>query len=465
MNTKAPTESAPQGWLRHKRHALAHTFAHSLRFRLVALFLLLALGMAGIFVAGMQFALGVGWRDVARPVMVDYIDRLAADIGSPPSVERAQALVQRLPLRVRISGPNVNWRSDPETPDYQRHWRDDHRWHADEPRLLERTTADGHRIEFGLSVAAWAERPRNIGWITLGALLLLTTLAYLRVRKLLRPLDDIGQGVRRFGAGEFDQPIAVQRPHHPDELGELAQTVNTMATDIAQMLDAKRGLLLAISHELRSPLTRARLHTELLPETADVQPSRDALLRELSLMRDLVTDLLESERLATPHAALHREVVDLGAVAREVVQRLAAAHPQALAIALEVEADLPPLLLDPTRMRLLLRNLLDNALRHGAGATQGPVLTVQRSALGTVRVSVRDFGPGVPEEHIAQLAQAFYRPDTARGRAGDGGGGVGLGLYLCRLVVQAHGGILHVENSHPGLRISFEFSVAARPEG
>lgn len=463
MSSQVSTSPPSQSWLRQKRSALAHTVAHSLRIRLVALFLMLALGMAGVFVAGMQFAIGVGWRDVARPVLVDYIDRLAADIGSPPSVEQAQALVQRLPLRVRISGPQVNWRSDPESPDYQRHWRDDHRWHADEPRLLERTTADGHRIEFGLSVAAWAERPRNIGWVTLAALLLLTTLAYMRVRKLLRPLDDIGQGVRRFGAGEFGQPIPVKRPHHPDELGELAQTVNTMATDIAQMLDAKRDLLLAISHELRSPLTRARLHTELLPESADVQPSRDALLRELTVMRDLVSDLLESERLAVPHAALHCEKVNLGAVAREVAQAMASAHPMPLPIALDLAPNLPHLMLDPTRMRLLLRNLLDNALRHGASATEGPVLTMQLNASGAVRVSVRDFGPGVQDAQIAQLAQAFYRPDAARGRVGESGG-VGLGLYLCRLVVQAHGGRLHVENSHPGLRISFELSANGFPK-
>ena len=77
-------------------------------------------------------------------------------------------------------------------------------------------------------------------------------------------------------------------------------TINTMGADIRQMLDAKRALLLAISHELRSPLTRARLNTELLPDTSEVQPSREALLRDLALMRDLVTDLLESERLASP---------------------------------------------------------------------------------------------------------------------------------------------------------------------
>ena len=74
------------------------------------------------------------------------------------------------------------------------------------------------------------------------------------------------EGARRFGAGQFEPPIPVQHARHPDELSELAQTVNHMAGDIRQMLDAKRTLLLAMSHELRSPLTRARLNAELLPE-------------------------------------------------------------------------------------------------------------------------------------------------------------------------------------------------------
>ena len=121
---------------------------------------------------------------------------------------------------------------------------------------------------------------------------------------MLRPLDDIRAGALRFGAGEFGtSPFRCSHARSPDELGELAATINTMGSDIHQMLEAKRALLLAISHELRSPLTRARLNTELLPETPEVQPNREALLRDLALMRDLVTDLLESERLASPHAA------------------------------------------------------------------------------------------------------------------------------------------------------------------
>eukprot|EP01036_Dinobryon_divergens_P042816 gene42816-56912_t len=221
-------------------------------------------------------------------------------------------------------------------------------------QLLQRTTADGHRIEFGLNDAAFERRPRLVGY-TLTALLVLTLLAFLYVRRLLRPLDHIRQGALRFGAGEFGQPIPVRHPQRPDELGELAATINTMGQDIHQMLEAQRALLLAISHELRSPLTRARLNTELLPESDEITPQREALLRDLSEMARLISDLLESERLAGRHAALHREPTDPVALAREVVDALAPTHPGA-AIELDLAAGLPALNLDRTRMRLLLRH-------------------------------------------------------------------------------------------------------------
>ena len=96
-------------------------------------------------------------------------------------------------------------------------------------RLLTRTAADGHRIDFGLSIKPWRERPRFIGWATLATLLLLTWAAYAYVRRLLRPLDDIGAGARRFGGGDFAQPIPVRRQ---DELGDLASDVNAMAANI-----------------------------------------------------------------------------------------------------------------------------------------------------------------------------------------------------------------------------------------
>jgi signal transduction histidine kinase len=415
---------------------------HSLGARLVMLFLLFALAVTVTFLFGMQSALRFGWHDYARPLVSDYVDTLVLQIGTPPDVDKARALAARLPLRIRIDGPLVNWSSHPnERRDERRHFARPDRERS--PWRPVRLLADGHRISFGLANPARGDdspedEPRLIGWVTLAALLVLTTLAYLTVRRLLRPLNDIRAGALRYGNGDFSQPIPTRRR---DELGDLAAQINGMADGLHHMLDAKRQLLLAISHELRSPLTRARLNAELVDES----DARSALLHDLSEMRDLITDLLESERLAGGHAALQTEPTDLNALVRELVQ----AQFGERGITLALGVDLPALQLDPTRIKLLLRNLLDNALRHGAGAASPPI--VSTSALDTgVLISVRDRGPGVSEAQAQQLGGAFYRTDAARTRST---GGVGLGLYLCRLVAEAHGGSLGVRNAAPGLEI------------
>jgi signal transduction histidine kinase len=438
----SPPAAASSGARWHARQRRwRHSMRHSLKWRLVIVFLLFALATTGVFLIGMKRVVQTGWQSYAKPLVADYADKLAAEIGSPPDVAKAQAIVARLPVTVRIDGPRVQYDSHPGLP---RRWLShvDVGEHGADNWGLVRTTADGHRIAFGLTGALHGDRPRAFAWLTLAALLALIWAAFAYVRRMLRPLHDIGEGAARFGAGDFSQPIA-RRRH--DELGDLADRINGMAASLHGMLDAKRALLLAISHELRSPLTRARVNAELVAEGEH----RDALLRDLSEMRDLIADLLESERLASGHSALHTEPLDLAALVRDVV----AAQFGTATLSLHLDDTIGPVQADPGRLKLLVRNLIDNALRPSAGAAQPPVVSLQRAAdaPGTARrlvLTVRDFGPGVDDDQLQRLSEPFYRTDSARARAT---GGVGLGLYLCRLIAQAHGGELRLRRATPGL--------------
>jgi signal transduction histidine kinase len=422
---------------------------HSLRARLVALFLLLALATAAVFLFGMQRWLQGGWQGWVQPLAADYVDRLAAEIGSPPDAARAQALAARLPIRVRIDGPRLQFDSHPGHHDDGDDDGSRARGDRSPPwaQWLQRQTADGHRIRFTLAAPlAEVDRPRRLGWVTLTALMLLTAIAWAVVQRLLRPLQPIGDGVARFGRGDFSQPIALARD---DELGQLADRIDGMARNLQGMLEHQRGLLLAISHELRSPLTRARLNAELVDEG----PARDALLRDLAEMRDLIETLLESERIAAGAQALQLERVDLPALVHELVDTRFAGR----GITLALQPPPGPVLADAARLRLLLRNLLDNALRHGAGAPQPPQVFLHAEPDSRWALGVRDHGPGLPPGQLAALGQPFHRPDSARTRAA---GGVGLGLYLCRLVAQAHGGELRLRDAAPGLEVAMVWPVA-----
>jgi signal transduction histidine kinase len=424
---------------------------HSLRARLVALFLLLALATAAVFLFGMQRWLQGGWQGWVQPLAADYVDRLAAEIGSPPDAARAQALAARLPIRVRIDGPRLQFDSHPGHHDDGDDDGSRARGDRSPPwaQWLQRQTADGHRIRFTLAAPlAEVDRPRRLGWVTLTALMLLTAIAWAVVQRLLRPLQPIGDGVARFGRGDFSQPIALARD---DELGQLADRIDGMARNLQGMLEHQRGLLLAISHELRSPLTRARLNAELVDEG----PARDALLHDLAEMRDLIETLLESERIAAGAQALQLERVDLPALVHELVDTRFAGR----GITLALQPPPGPVLADAARLRLLLRNLLDNALRHGAGAPQPPQVFLHAEPDSRWALGVRDHGPGLPPGQLAALGQPFHRPDSARTRAA---GGVGLGLYLCRLVAQAHGGELRLRDAAPGLEVAMVWPVADR---
>jgi len=447
--TTGPPEVGKRRWQTPRRwHRAQHRLRHSIKGRLVLLFVLIGIGTAVVFLFGMQRALQGGWQAFARPLLADYVDRLAAEVGSPPSEDRARALAERLPIRVRIEGPAQRFDTHPEEAprDEGRRWgKGEHSFDAEGWGLV-RPTADGHRVLFSLARPPESWRARGTGWITLGVLLVLTLLAYAAVRRLLQPLEAITVAVERYGRGEFDQPIAVRRH---DELGDLATRINRMAGSLHGMLEAKRALLLAISHELRSPLTRARLNAELLAEA----PEREALLRDLAEMRELITSLLESERLGEGHAALQREPTDVAALAREVAESAFAGFD----VILELDAGLGPVSADPMRLRLLLRNLLDNARRHGAGG-DAPALFLRREANEAGRsgperwaLGVRDHGPGVAEDQLGRLGEAFHRPDSARTRSA---GGVGLGLHLCRLIAQAHGGELRIRAAQPGLEVA-----------
>ncbi|HEY0954790.1 MAG TPA: ATP-binding protein [Roseateles sp.] len=331
--------------------------------------------------------------------------------------------------------------------DWEYRWRVRHRWHQRWHRhhqhfkhsLGARLIAIFVVLACASSVILWASMGSAYGLLwAVPALLVVTGLAFSMIRHMVQPLHALAQGAEAFRRGEFSYRVPVI---HGDEIGDLAQRFNQMAADIQAMLDGKRALLLALSHELRSPLTRARLHAELVGEGA----SRDALLDELAQMRDLISALLESERLGSGHSALQLSDCDLAELAREQAQP---------GVELHIEPGLPTLRVDRLRVQLCLRNLVQNALRHN-DAARGPVQLSLAAQGAGVRLTVRDFGPGVPPDALPQLGQPFYRPDEARTRHG---GGVGLGLCLCRLVAEAHGSRLELRNAEPGFEVSVRFS-------
>lgn len=244
-------------------------FRHSLSGRLTLLFI----GMAILFVllvgAGIGRALHEHFDQTLRPHMQRYIEYIRHDIGVPPNLARAEALSRELPVVIQIAGPEGVWvsrgepvdlaalrlRSHMPTQDLGRAYR-----HGEHNGAEYFVFQDG-AYTFAFSVPGGKPAYRYL-W-PIAALLLVLALLYHATRLLFRPIDHIQTGVERIGAGELDYRIEVSRR---DELGDLARSINGMADEIRRMLEAKRQLLLAISHELRSPLTRAKVAVALLED-------------------------------------------------------------------------------------------------------------------------------------------------------------------------------------------------------
>lgn len=414
---------------------------HSLSGRLVALFVITAIA----FVLLVGFSIGSAFRshfqDTVRPHLLRYMQYIQADIGEPPNLARAEQLARELDVEIHIHGPAGMWSSTTKALDLTH--IQVHRHFASNNVDFEFGTWEDHeylvahlpQYTLALGTTSSPERgPWHWRLLPLIVLLVILALLYHGTRRLFAPIETLRAGLARIGGGDLAHRIDIKRR---DEFGKLAGSINSMADDIQRMLDAKRQLLLAISHELRSPLTRAKIATELLD---DVQQRND-LNRDLNEMEKLIEELLETERLTARHGVLNKKPISLKQLTHSIVHETFGERAIRL---ITPEHDINAEL-DEIRVRLLLKNLLDNALRHTPATSPAPELHLQQLDQYAV-LTIIDHGTGIEPQHLPHLTEPFYRADAARLRAT---GGYGLGLYLCRMIAEAHDGTLHIE-SKPG---------------
>ena len=257
---------------------------------------------------------------------------------------------------------------------------------------------------------------------------------YLFLRKTLNPLHTLKAGVNEVGAGRLDHRIPETGS---SELRDLAQAFNAMAKRLNRLLHSKEQLLLDVSHELRSPITRLKVQLEFL-EDAD---ARESLRSDLAEMEAMVATLLESARLRHTAAALSLKSVSMVDLIRSLIPEFKDRRPGVEPGPL-VDT---PVNADPEKMRIVLRNLLDNALKHTP--EDGPVVSISMALKPDfLEIVVEDQGEGIPAAALPHLFEPFYRPDISRSRKT---GGYGLGLSLCKAIVDAHGGSIDLVST-PG---------------
>jgi len=241
---------------------------------------------------------------------------------------------------------------------------------------------------------------------------------YPLARQLTRRLERLQRGVESLGAGDLSSRVAVEGH---DEVARLAQSFNNAAAQIEQLVRAHQALLANASHELRTPLARIRLAVELLKGSADAR-GKAGLEQDIAELDWLVDEILLASRLKAVNEIEPTEEIDLLALAAEECSRYDDVHLEGTPLTLRGNSRL---------LRRLVRNLLENAKRHGAPPTQVRVTRVDDTSV----LTVWDDGPGPLESEFEKVFKPFYRSSGSRD-----GVGIGLGLALVREIAQRHGG-------------------------
>ena len=258
-------------------------------------------------------------------------------------------------------------------------------------------------------------------------------------RSIARPLGDLVDAAERVETGDY--AVRVQEVDRgPGELRDLGRAFNTMTARLEADEAQRRRLLADVSHELRNPLAIVQGNLEALVD--GVYPADEAhlapILDETRVLARLIEDLRTLSLAEAGTLALHREPTDLRVLISDVTESFRVrAEGVGANLAVDVPAGLPILEIDPLRIREVISNLVDNALRYVT--TGGSVRVSARSTDAAVEIAVADDGPGIPAALLPTIFERFAKSAESRGS--------GLGLAIARAIVEAHGGTITAESA------------------
>jgi len=290
-------------------------------------------------------------------------------------------------------------------------------------------------------------------WGGLLAVAIALLLTFILSRRILAPVKALTHASRQLGKGDFSQRVNFK---DKGELGELAQSFNSMADDLEHTEQLRRNMVADVAHELRTPLSNLSGYLEAIRDGV-IKPDTDtirSLNEEASTLARLVDDLQELSLADAGELKLVHQKEDLSNLIREAVAAVQTkAATKSLMISADLPAWLPPVSIDSHRIKQVLNNLLENAVAHTG--PEGTITVAAWQQDNEINISVADTGEGIQAEDLPNIFERFYRVDKSRTRAT---GGSGLGLTIAKRLVEAHGGRIDVENQ-PGQGTRFTFTL------
>ncbi len=382
-----------------------------------------------------------------RKIFPHYVRRMERmivnDIGYPPDTVKARNIAEDLDMNIRFQSRTFNWTTSAEVPTIEEIESSEE--FKDKPPPPPNQPPPEHfalsykgsrysiiKNPFGVYILQQNLVPIDIFNPELLILLLVCVVSviliilYFVLRWLFRPLKKLSAAVDEVGKGNFDINVPVETA---DELGDLANSLNDMASNIKSSMKSKEQLLIDVSHELRSPLTRIKLGLE-------VGSPKDKINEDVREMERMITGLLENYRADSEHYKLKIEKIDVAAVIKQVIGQYNGNDRILFTTKGENRVFVNA---DYERMKLVLRNVIDNALKYSSGKVEIKITENNDDVL----ISVTDKGVGISEEDLKFIFEPFYRSDPSRSRRT---GGFGLGLSICKKVMDAHKGKIEISS-------------------
>ena len=292
---------------------------------------------------------------------------------------------------------------------------------------------------------------RQIFWVALISLLAMAGIivpilifSNYYIKAILKPVTEITEKAKRIAGGTYGIQI---RTKYDDEIGELVDTINEMSVKINQNEKMQTEFISSLSHELRTPLTAITGWSETLidNEALDSETRRGMkiILRESKRMTEMVVELLDFTSIQDDRMTLNMELTDVRGEFEDTVYMYGSRLTQdgIKLVYLDNDEQIPEITCDPKRLRQVFLNILDNAAKHGGEGKRIEAAMYFRDNF--VVATIRDFGPGIPEDEIPLVKRKFYK-GSSKAR------GTGIGLAVCDEIVQMHGGEMTLSNAEGG---------------
>ena len=283
--------------------------------------------------------------------------------------------------------------------------------------------------------------------VALGLLILGVGMVYVSnmvfINNVVEPVAEVTGTAKRIAGGSYGTQM---ENHYRDEIGQLIDAINNMSSQISKSEKIKSEFISSVSHELRTPLTAINGWGETLLGDSDPKQLRRGvgiILKESRRLTNMVEELLDFSKMQDGRFTLNIEQVDVQAEFEDTIYTYMELFKQD-AIELHYESGdelFPPIPSDPERLKQVFCNVLDNAAKHGGAGRRIDAAAVCGG--GKIVVTVRDYGPGIPEAELPFVKQKFYKGSSkARGS--------GIGLAVCEEIIRLHEGTFEIGNAEGG---------------